>query len=71
MVDPQGQAIKWIKNMEKGRVCWMDVIYLCVLHVCRIGFLSFSAMSRVHFTLASCVGSNTCMHACCLYPHRN
>lgn len=21
MIDPQGQAIKWIKNMEKSRVC--------------------------------------------------
>ena len=25
MVDPQGQAIKWIKNMEKTKVC---IIYL-------------------------------------------
>ena len=27
MVDPQGQAIKWIKNMEKQNVGIIDVFF--------------------------------------------
>ena len=25
MIDPQGQALKWIKSMERDRVRWVDI----------------------------------------------
>ena len=30
MIDPQGQAIKWIKNMEKAKV---QLCGVCAIHV--------------------------------------
>jgi len=50
MIDPQNQALKWIKNMEGKRV-WACMCEVCVLCVCMCVYVCVSI--RIHIYMVA------------------